>query len=188
MKMPFSKKQTAFLLLAAMGLVHACKTDMNEVNKIILRENMPTMSGENMKMWYTDSARLKYYVSTPKYDKYDEESRKYEEFPQGLHVVSYDTAGVADGTLDAGYARRMENQNLWEIRNQVVVTNAEGKKLETELLYWDMDKGWIYTGQPVRLTSGDQVIEGNEGFESDQQLHQPVFKKVTGRLELENQP
>jgi hypothetical protein len=42
--------------------------------------------------------------------------------------------------------------------------------------------------QYVRLTSGDQVIEGNDGFESDQQLNNPLFRKVTGRLELENQP
>lgn len=29
---------------------------------------------------------------------------------------------------------------LWEARNEVVIINAEGKKLETELLYWDMKK------------------------------------------------
>jgi LPS export ABC transporter protein LptC len=178
----------AVILLAGPVFAHSCKTDMNEINKIMHQESMPAMSGENMEMWYTDSARLKYHVTTPRYEKYDEEQRKYEEFPRGLHVTSYDTTGAVEGTLDARQARRMENQNLWEIRDQVVMTNAEGKKLETELLYWDMDKEWIYTARHVRLTSGDQVIEGNDGFESDQQLDKPVFKKVSGRLELENQP
>ncbi|MDR1273184.1 MAG: LPS export ABC transporter periplasmic protein LptC [Odoribacteraceae bacterium] len=181
------KTRLALLLLAGIAF-HACKTNLDEVNKLIHRENMPTMSGENMQMWYTDSARLKYHVTTPRYDKYDREERKYEEFPQGLHVIAYDTAGIVESTLDAKYARRADNQNLWEIRTQVVVTNAEGTKLETELLFWDMDKEWIYTVQHVRLTSGDQVIEGNDGFESDQQLNNPLFRRVTGWLELENQP
>ncbi|MDR2414608.1 MAG: LPS export ABC transporter periplasmic protein LptC [Odoribacteraceae bacterium] len=183
----FIPRAAAVLLLVATAII-SCKTDMSEVNKIIHRENMPAMSGENMEMWYTDSARLKYHVTTPRYDKYDDEQRNYEEFPRGLHVISYDSTGLVEGTLDARYARRMENQNLWEIRDHVEVTNAEGKKLETELLFWDMDKEWIYTAQHVRLTSGDQVIEGKDGFESDQQLNNPLFKKVTGRLELENQP
>lgn len=183
------KKTAVLLLLGGVALAcHSCKTDMNEVNKIILRENMPAMSGENMRMQYNDSARLKYRVTAPRYDRYDDEGREYEEFPRGLHVISYDTAGIEEGTLSARYARRMENQNLWEIRDHVVVTNADGKKLETELLYWDMDKEWIYSSQYVRLTSGDQVVEGNDGFESDQQLNSPVFKRVTGRMELENQP
>jgi LPS export ABC transporter protein LptC len=180
-------RTVARTLLLAGTLLAACKTDMNEVNKIISRENMPAMSGENMKMWYTDSARLRYHLTAPRYDKFDEEQRQYEEFPLGLRVVSYDTTGAVEGSLDARYARRTENQNLWEIRDSVVVTNAEGKRLETRLLYWDMDKEWIYTSAPVRLTSGDQVIDGYDGFESDQQLEQPVFKKITGSLEVENQ-
>ncbi|MDR0545268.1 MAG: LPS export ABC transporter periplasmic protein LptC [Odoribacteraceae bacterium] len=174
------------LLLFLLAL-QACKTDMREINKIMNRENMPALSGENMQMWYTDSARLKYRVITPRYDKFTDE-RAYEEFPLGLYVTSHDATGAITGTLQSRYAKRVENQNLWEIRDSVIVTNAEGKRLETDLLYWDMDKEWIYTAQPVRLTSGDQVIEGNNGFESDQQLNTPIFKKVSGRLELENQP
>ncbi|MDR1415217.1 MAG: LPS export ABC transporter periplasmic protein LptC [Odoribacteraceae bacterium] len=153
----------ALLLLLALA---ACKTDINEINKIMNRDNMPDMSGETMKMWYTDSARLKYHVTTPRYDKYDREDKKYEEFPRGLHVISYDTAGLEVGTLASKYARRVENQNLWEIRDSVVVTNAEGNKLETQLLFWDMDKDWIYAPQPVRLTAGAHIRVGHAGCES----------------------
>jgi LPS export ABC transporter protein LptC len=178
------------VLLLALSLLslHACKTDIDKVREIMQRDNMPDMSGENMQMWYTDSARLKYHVITPRYDRYNREERQYEEFPLGLHVSSLDTTGNVEGTLDARHARRLENQNIWEMRDSVVVTNAEGKRLETDLLYWDMDREWIYTSHHVRLVSGDQLIEGDDGFESDQNLNYPVFKKVTGELELEDQP
>ena len=65
--------------------------------------------------------------------------------------------------------------------------NSEGKKLETELLYWDMKKEIVYSDRYSRLTSGDQIIEGNGGFESDQQLYNPVFKNVTGQVEIPEQ-
>lgn len=74
---------------------------------------------------------------------------------------------------------------LWEARNEVIVINAEGKKLETELLYWDMKKEQIYSDRYVRLTSGGQIIEGNNGFVSDQNLEHPVFLSITGNIEVE---
>lgn len=77
---------------------------------------------------------------------------------------------------------------LWEARNEVVVVNAEGKKLETELLFWDMKKEIIYSDRYVRLTADGQIIEGNNGFESDQNLNNPVFKNITGKVEVENKP
>lgn len=44
------------------------------------------------------------------------------------------------GSIKAKYAKKLEDEMLWEARNEVVIINAEGKKLETELLYWDMKK------------------------------------------------
>ena len=78
---------------------------------------------------------------------------------------------------------------VWrELRNEVVVINAEGKKLETDLMYWDMKKEIVYSDRYSRLTSGDQIIEGNKGFKSDQSLKNPVFNKITGVVEIENKP
>ena len=74
---------------------------------------------------------------------------------------------------------------LWEARNEVVIVNAEGKKLETELLFWDTNKGIIYSDRYVRLTSEGQIIEGNNGFQSDQNLEHPVFYGITGKVEVE---
>ena len=88
--------------------------------------------------------------------------------------------------MTSKYAKKLEEESLWEIRHEVVVLNAEGKKLETELLYWDMKKEIIYSDRYSRLTAGEQIIEGNNGFESDQQLNNPVFKKITGKVEIQN--
>ena len=71
------------------------------------------------------------------------------------------------GSIKAKYAKKLEDEMLWEARNEVVIINAEGKKLETELLYWDMKKELIYSDRYVKLSADGQIIEGNNGFRSE---------------------
>lgn len=181
----FYKSITA-LLWAVMLL--SCKNDINKVNSVTKKIDTPEMSGENMELIYSDSARIKYKVLTPIYLKINTDEQKYDEFPKGIHVISYDREGNMLASIQAKYAKKLEEEQLWEGRNEVVVINAEGKKLETELLFWDMKKGVIYSDRYVRLTADGQIIEGNNGFESDQNLNNPVFKNVTGQVEVEKKP
>ena len=182
------KIQRVTVLILGTVMLFSCKTDQKEIDRIVSRTDRPEMSGENLTLLYSDSARIKYKVITPVYDKYNKEGQKYDEFPKGIHAILYDKEGNEVGSLVSKYAKKLEDEMLWEIRNEVVVVNSEGKKLETELLYWDMKKEFLYTDRYTRFTSGEQMIEGNNGFESDQQLNNPQFKNVTGKIaESENQ-
>lgn len=185
LRIPYIKSIT--VLLGTVMLL-SCKNDLKEVNKFAPPEERPEMTGENLVMIYSDSARIKYKVMTPEYVKINKENEKYEEFPQGIHVISYDTDGSMMGSIQSKYAKKLEEENLWEARDEVVIVNAEGKKLETELLYWDMQKERIYSDRYVRLTADGQIIEGNNGFESDQNLNNPVFRNITGQVEVEKRP
>ena len=146
------------------------------------------MTGENLELVYSDSARIKYRVLAPEYIKVNREKEKYEEFPKGIHVLSYDPAGKMIGSIKAKYAKKLEDEMLWEARNEVVIINAEGKKLETELLYWDMKKELIYSDRYVKLSADGQIIEGNNGFHSDQNLNHPVLRifQVVSKLKSNN--
>ena len=165
----------------------ACKNDIKEVNALAEREKRPDMTGENLELVYSDSARIKYRVLAPEYIKVNREKEKYEEFPKGIHVLSYDPAGKMIGSIKAKYAKKLEDEMLWEARNEVVIINAEGKKLETELLYWDMKKELIYSDRYVKLSADGQIIEGNNGFHSDQNPNHPVFENISGSIEVEKQ-
>ena len=156
------------ITVLALGTVmlFSCKTNMKDVDAIGNRNNMPEMSGENMELFYSDSALLKYKVITPLYNKYNQDDKKYDEFPKGIHAELYEKGGSMVGSITSKYA----------------------KKLETDLMYWDMKKEIVYSDRYSRLTSGDQIIEGNKGFKSDQSLRNPVFNKITGVVEIENKP
>ena len=178
--------KSIIVLLGAIMLL-ACKNDIKEVNALAEREKRPDMTGENLELVYSDSARIKYRVLAPEYIKVNREKEKYEEFPKGIHVLSYDPAGKMIGSSKAKYAKKLEDEMLWEARNEVVIINAEGKKLETELLYWDMKKELIYSDRYVKLSADGQIIEGNNGFHSDQNLNHPVFENISGSIEVEKQ-
>ena len=178
--------KSIIVLLGAIMLL-ACKNDIKEVNALAEREKRPDMTGENLESVYSDSARIKYRVLAPEYIKVNREKEKYEEFPKGIHVLSYDPAGKMIGSIKAKYAKKLEDEMLWEARNEVVIINAEGKKLETELLYWDMKKELIYSDRYVKLSADGQIIEGNNGFHSDQNLNHPVFENISGSIEVEKQ-
>ena len=177
--------KSIIVLLGAMLL--ACKNDIKEVNALAEREKRPDMTGENLELVYSDSARIKYRVLAPEYIKVNRDKEKYEAFPKGIHVLSYDPAGKMIGSIKAKYAKKLEDEMLWEARNEVVIINAEGKKLETELLYWDMKKELIYSDRYVKLSADGQIIEGNNGFHSDQNLNHPVFENISGSIEVEKQ-
>ena len=55
------------ITVLALGTVmlFSCKTNMKDVDAIGNRNGMPEMSGENMELFYSDSALLKYKVITP---------------------------------------------------------------------------------------------------------------------------
>ena len=178
--------KSIIVLLGAIMLL-ACKNDIKEVNALAEREKRPDMTGENLELVYSDSARIKYRVLAPEYIKVNREKEKYEEFPKGIHVLSYDPAGKMIGSIKAKYDKKLEDEMLWEARNEVVIINAEGKKLETELLYWDMKKELIYSDRYVKLSADGQIIEGNNGFHSDQNLNHPVFENISGSIEVEKQ-
>ena len=118
--------KSIIVLLGAIMLL-ACKNDIKEVNALAEREKRPDMTGENLELIYSDSARIKYRVLAPEYIKVNREKEKYEEFPKGIHVLSYDPAGKMIGSIKAKYAKKLEDEMLWEARNEVVIINAEGK-------------------------------------------------------------
>ncbi|MDL2251616.1 LPS export ABC transporter periplasmic protein LptC [Odoribacter sp. OttesenSCG-928-J03] len=174
----------SIIILFWIIMLFACKNDIEKIKELGEKaENLPEMSGENLEMIYSDSARIKYKVITPQYYKITINDEKYDEFPKGIHVISYDDEEKIAGSIQADYAQKKETANIWEARHNVIVINSDGTKLETELLFWDVENKRIYSPKYSRLTMSNNIVEGNNGFESDQDLKNPVFNSITGKIE-----
>ena len=165
-------------------LLTSCKTDIEIVNALTDREQVPSMVGENIEIIYTENGNVKIRVSAPEtmYFEYTEEP--YNEFPKGITVYNYDDSMNIESSITANYAIFYKDKELWDARYDVVAQNNKGQILNTERLFWDQKTKKIYSNDMVKLTSGDDVIFG-EGMDSDEDFNDWVVRKPSGKIFLQ---
>lgn len=66
-----------------------------------------------------------------------------------------------------------------EVKNDVVVVNEKGERLNTEHLIWDEKTRRIYTDVFVKITTPDKVFYG-DGLDADDSFMKWVIKKPRG--------
>jgi LPS export ABC transporter protein LptC len=121
-------------------------------------------------------------MAAPLMEQYDKVDPTFAEFRSGIKVDIYNGKDKPEAKVTAKYAKCTSN-NLWELRDSVVVINEKNEKLETELLFWNQEKDHIYTDRFVKITSEDEIIQ-SIGFESDTHLVNKKFLKVTADITM----
>jgi LPS export ABC transporter protein LptC len=160
----------------------SCSNDPQEIKKLTRKDTLPQQTATNVTLLYSDSARLKIKLTAPQIDEYAG-SNPYTEMKKGVKVEFYDDSMKVSSSITSRYAIRRERDHTMEARNNVVVTNIKGERLETEQLIWDETRRIIYTKQAVKVTQADQIIH-SEGLEADESFTNYTFKKVTGIFAL----
>ena len=69
-------------------------------------------------------------------------------------------------------------------KENVILTNIAGKKLESQQLIWDEKNNKIFTDKKVKITTGKEVIEG-EGFVSNLDFTEYSISKIHGNFNFE---
>ena len=82
-------KSIVVILIATM--LFACKNDMKTIDSLTLAEDHPDETARDVEMTYSDSGRILIRLISPSLNHYlgDE---PYLEFPDGLHLLFYDSA------------------------------------------------------------------------------------------------
>jgi LPS export ABC transporter protein LptC len=176
----------ALLFLAGAILLFGCKGKKSAKEEDV--QNMMTQQSENLRLVYSQNGNLSYRFETPLLERYELAREPYMEFRKGVKVETYnDTTHLVESTLTANYAIFLENQQLWEAKGNVVATNAQGQKLETEQLFWNQKSKRIYSNVDSKVTQKDGVILG-EGFESDEQFQDFIFRRPKGKVAVDTAP
>ncbi|MFK7115385.1 LPS export ABC transporter periplasmic protein LptC [Flavobacterium oreochromis] len=145
-------------LIASLFFV-ACENSINEVRKINITSINPVGEIENFNLKYTDSGKIKAVLISPKMLDYTTAEFPFNEFPDGLNLAVYDEKGNKS-LVTSKYAIIYSKTNLIELDQNVVITTHDGKRLETEQLYYDQKKEWFFTQKPFRFTNNGSVISG----------------------------
>jgi LPS export ABC transporter protein LptC len=162
--------RVCFLLFLALFL-GGCENDIERINLLTDETEAPTIQGTNIRVIYSDSAKVKVQVLAPTYKQYPTVERPYMEFEKGLEVYFYDDSAKIESELRADYTIYYMEEQLWHATGNVVAKNFEnGDALYTEELFWDEKEELIYSDSYTRVHSEETTLYGRKGFRSHQNL------------------
>lgn len=181
------KYRVALLLVGSAILLMSCRSTTPEPAGERLQDII-TQQCDSLTIIYSQQGHLSYRFKTPLMERYEMAREPYMEFRKGVEIETYnDSTHRIESTLTANYAIFLEKQELWEAKGSVVATNAEGRKLETEQLFWNQKTKRVYSNVDSKVTQGRDVIIG-EGFEADEQFQDYTIRKPKGRVSVDISP
>ncbi len=166
----------------------ACQSDLETIEEVTRQEEGPIETVFDVELVYSDHGHIRMILTAPQMDRF-EEDESVMELPQGLHVVFYDTLKRETSSLTAKYAIHRQDEEIIEARNDVVVINEAGERLNTEELIWNQKEETIHSDKFVKVTTEDEVTYGT-GFEADERFdHWRILRPHgTFRVDTDGEP
>lgn len=149
-------------------------------------DSLPSLYTRDVNTLISDSGVTRYRIEAPVWYMYESEAMKnpYWYFPEGLYVEQFDTTFATETMIKGDTAIYYKNEQLWRLDRNVHIENVEGRQFDTHQLYWNQKKRRIYSDSAIRITTGEEVIEGI-GFESNEQITKYTILRVTGIFTVE---
>jgi LPS export ABC transporter protein LptC len=142
-----------------------------------------TETGTDVQILYTDNGNPKAKIITPELTRILNEEG-ITEFKKGLKIFFYDGIGQIESSMSALYGKAFEQKEELLAKDNVVIINVKGEKLETEELIWKRKEKKIYSDKFVKITTADEIIFGN-GMEANEDFSDYVIKEVKGTIKVD---
>ena len=180
------------LLMGSAILLFSCKGEESTIEQPL--DAVKTEESKNLTIRMSENGRKSYIFSTPLLEGYTLGRDPYREFCKCIEITTFqdDSLSTKNTHLVANYAIYYEKRKLWEARGDVVVTKEGGnRRLYTQQLFWNSVTKRIYSNVDTKLVTwwynekGELIVEhilGQDGFESDEDLNEPRFRKWEARM------
>lgn len=156
---------------------------MSTVEMITSPREVSRETGKEVEALYSDFGKVKARLTAPEMNHIDDPKTPYTELPSGLKLYFFSDSLTVESHLTAGYGISYDRSDEMIARNNVVITNINGDKLETDELIWNQKTERISSEKFVRISTPDEIIFG-DGFESNQDISNYKIKKIRGTIRL----
>ena len=181
--MVLQSSQLNYLLVAFFSIfITACVDTSITAKKIVEDRQQPVGTANNIRMVYTDSARIQAILTAPKHIDYTNLSFQYSLFPEGLKVVFYDLEGN-ESELSADYGTLYNSTKLIDLKGNVELLSSSGGILKTNQLFWDADAEWMFTEEPFTFQDDDYDFEAIR-LDADQEFNKFKTGKLLGNIKV----
>lgn len=167
------------MLFSSLLFLMGCANTAEEIRDYSRLGTGPMVEADEIDLRMTEKGGVVVRVKAPMMRSFDSDEKKFDEFEQGISVQSYDADGTPSSSISASYAIYQRQEKLWEARQHVVAVNEKGDSIQTEQIFWDENKGRVYTNANVRIRTASAVLFG-KGLESDDRFIDWEIKEPTG--------
>ena len=177
-----------FFTTAILFIVNGCENDIEKINRLTEESDYPKVTGTNIEVIFSDSAKVKVQILAPEFKQYIDVERPYLEFPKGLEVYFYDDSLKIESKLRADYTIYYNEEKVWHATGNVIAKPlSNGDQLNTEELFWDEESELIYSNTFTRIQNQDGTFYGKNGFESHQSLDNWQLKGSSGTVNVRDE-
>jgi len=166
-----------FLLIIPLGCVNKIKDIEASYPDTFINDY-----GSDIQINYYLKGNLEFQLIAPEIESITFPEEK-SVFKKGIKVFVYDKELDTIATISADFAIRHKDQQLVEVRKNVILNNLNQEELVTEKLFWNSESKTIYTDDFVTLHTQNQIIMGF-GFTSDQYFSTYSLSNITGTIYL----
>jgi len=173
-------------VLISMAMLFSCNNDMRNLQQLSIQRKFPQGEAFDFKLVYTDSTKVVAVVTSKLNKDFTNQRMPYSEFPEGVKVEFYDQARHKN-IVEANYGIIYPSSDMVELRDNVVLTTYDGKKLKTSQLFWDQKEDWIFTDREFSFTDETKgTVTNGIGMDFDKKFSTVKAHKTTGILAIED--
>ncbi|WP_278589695.1 LPS export ABC transporter periplasmic protein LptC [Capnocytophaga ochracea] len=185
-RITLEKIMRSIALLLCMAMLFSCNNDMRNLQQLSIQKKFPQGEAFDFKLVYTDSTKVVAVVTSKLNKDFTNQRMPYSEFPEGVKVEFYDQARHKN-IVEANYGIIYPSSDMVELRDNVVLTTYDGKKLKTSQLFWDQKEDWIFTDREFSFTDETKgTVTNGIGMDFDKKFSTVKAHKTTGILAIED--
>jgi LPS export ABC transporter protein LptC len=169
----------------AVTLFFSCDDGSSILKQINQFNENPVGIAYDIRMTYTDSAKVKAILTAPINLDYTHLSFKYSEFPEGLKIIFYNDNNE-ENTVVADYGILYNQTRIVDLQGNVVLLSNSGSRLETSQMYWDSEKEWLFTEQPFTFKSENEDMAATR-LDTNKEFSKFQTGKLSGTILVEEQ-
>ena len=154
MKFSFRKSYKIRVVAFVATLIFSCENNTQALKEINRFNDDPIGIAFDVRMVYSDSAKVKAILTAPIHLDFGHLSFKYSEFPEGLKVVFLDKDNQQNQVV-ADYGILYNQTKIVNLEGNVELLSHDGSKLVTDQMYWDSEKEWLFTQEPFTFENQD---------------------------------
>lgn len=180
------KLMKSIVIPLGMAMLFSCSNDMKNLQQLSVQKKFPQGEAYDFKLVYTDSSKVVAVLTSPLNKDFSNQQMPYSEFPEGVKVEFYDQDRHKN-TVQAKYGIIYPSADMVELRDSVVLTTYDGKKLNTPQLFWDQKEDWIFTDREFTFTDTKKgTVTKGIGMDFDKKFSTVKAHKTTGILSIED--